>query len=196
MSGPPTKAERAEATRAALLAAARELFTEHGYAAVGTEEVVRRAKVTRGALYHHFTDKRDLFRAVFEQIESEIMAAIEDRMAGVEEPLELLRTGLRAYLDLCTDPSLTRITLVDAPSVLGWAQWREADARHALGLVSGGLQMGMDAGVLRPGPVQPLAHMLLAAIGEAGMLMATGEEDRETVESALLEIVEGLRTTE
>lgn len=190
------KAERGEATRAALMRAARELFTDRGYGGVGTEEIVRTARVTRGALYHHFADKRDLFRAVHEQIEGEVIAAIGERMAGTADAYELLVVGVRAYLDACTDSAVTRVTLVDAPSVLGWEQWREIDMRHGLGLVVGGLQGGIDAGALRPQPVRPLAHLLLGAMGEAGMMIANAPEPgaaRAEVEPALLGLLEGLR---
>lgn len=193
-----TKAEQGEATRAALVRAARELFTEHGYGGVGTEEIVRRAKLTRGALYHHFTDKKDLFRAVHEQIEAEVMAAIAEQMAAgtAADPFELLIVGTRAYLDVCTDPAITRVTLVDAPSVLGWEEWREIDMRHGLGIVIAGLQGGMDAGVLRPQPVRALAHLMLGAMGEAGMVIANAPDPdaaRAEIEPALLGVLEGLR---
>ena len=197
MEAKTTKAEQGEATRAALMRAARELFTEHGYGGVGTEEIVRRAKLTRGALYHHFTDKKDLFRAVHEQIEGEVMAAIGAQMAEADgDPLALLTIGTRAYLDVCTDPAITRVTLVDAPSVLGWEEWREIDMRHGLGIVIVGLQGGMDSGVLRPQPVRPLAHLLLGAMGEAGMVIANAADPaaaRAEVEPALLGLLEGLR---
>src|SRR5215210_5715875 len=94
--------EQAAATRDALMAAARELFEERGYGGVGTEEIVRRAGVTRGALYHHFSDKRDLFRAVHEELEQEIVAAIGATMTEVEDPRALMEAGLRAFLDACT----------------------------------------------------------------------------------------------
>jgi len=192
-----TKAEQGEATRATILRAARELFTERGYGGVGTEEIVRRAKLTRGALYHHFTDKKDLFRAVHEQIEGEVMEAIGAQMAAAEaDPLELLIVGTRAYLDVCTDPAITRVTLVDAPSVLGWEEWREIDMRHGLGIVIAGLQGGMDAGVLRRQPVRPLAHLMLGAMGEAGMVIANAvdpEAARAEVELALIGLLDGLR---
>src|SRR5215210_7495219 len=100
-----TKAEQSEATHAAILAVARDLFAEHGYAAVGTEEIVRRARVTRGALYHHFRDKRDLFRAVHEGLEAELADAIGARLGeGGGDPLELMRIGIRTFLDACTEP--------------------------------------------------------------------------------------------
>jgi AcrR family transcriptional regulator len=191
-----TKEERAQATRAALMSAARELFTERGYAAVGTEEIVGRAKVTRGALYHHFADKRDLFRAVHEEMEGEIVDAIAARMDGTADPLELLKTGTRAFLDACMDPAHAQVNLLDAPSVLGWAEWREIDMRYGMGLVTAGLQTGMDAGVLREQPVRPLAHLLLAAMGEAAMMIANSKEPqatRDEMETSLLELLEGLR---
>ena len=197
MEAKTTKAEQGEATRAALMRAARELFTEHGYGGVGTEEIVRRARVTRGALYHHFADKKDLFRAVHEQIEGEVMEAIGAEMAaGDADPFALLVVGTHAYLDVCTDPAITRVTLVDAPSVLGWEEWREIDMRHGLGIVIVGLQGGMDSGVLRPQPVRPLAHLLLGAMGEAGMVIANSpdpEAARAEIEPALLGLLDGLR---
>ena len=190
------KTEQSEVTRAALVAAARTLFTEREYSGVGTEEIVRRASVTRGALYHHFKDKRDLFRAAHEQVEEEMVAAIVAAMEGATDPVELLVAGARRFLDLCLDPTWTQIPLIDAPSVLGWREWREVDMRHGLGLISAALQGGMDAGVLRVQPVIPLAHMLLAALSEAGLMVATAADPgatREQVEPTVLGMIESLR---
>jgi AcrR family transcriptional regulator len=186
---------RGDATRDALLRAARELFAARGYAAVGTEEIVAGAGVTRGALYHHFADKRDLFRAVHEELERALVADIGARIAGIEDPRELMVSGVRAFLDACVDPAVMRIALLDAPAVLGWEEWREIDARHGLGLVSFGLQNAMDAGVLTPRPVRPLAHLLMGAMSEAAMLIANAEDPgaaRDEVEAPLLALVEGL----
>jgi len=188
--------ERGDATRAALLRTARALFAERGYAGVGTEEVVRRAGVTRGALYHHFRDKRDLFRAVYEETEHEIVAAIGARMQGVEDPVELLVTGVRAFLDACSDPVMMRIGLRDAPGVLGWEEWREIGNRHGLGLVTGGLRAAMDAGQIRRADVRTLAHVLLAALAEAALLIASADDPeaaRAEVERTLLALLDGLR---
>jgi len=176
--------------------AARHLFNERGYANAGTEEIVRQAGVTRGALYHHFADKKDLFRAVYEQIEEEVVAEIAGRMAGATDPYEALKTGTLTLLDICTDPAMARIALIDAPSVLGWAEWREIDLRYGLGLVIAGLQGGMDTGVLRPQPVRPLAHVLLGAMSEAGMMIANAEDPafaRAEVEAPLMALLDGLR---
>ncbi|WP_028936654.1 TetR/AcrR family transcriptional regulator [Pseudonocardia spinosispora] len=192
-----TREERAEATRAQLLAVARELFAARGYAGVGTEDVVRGAGLTRGALYHHFADKRELFAAVHEQLEQEIVASIGSRIATVSDPVELLLTGMTLYLDSCMEPAVLRITLLDAPTVLGWPRWREIDARYGLGLVMMALTTAMDAGALRTQPVRPLAHLLLAALAEAAQLIAHApdpEAARAEMEPTLLSILDGLRT--
>src|SRR5215208_8205470 len=103
----------ARATREALIEAALALFTENGYAGVGTEEIVGRAKVTRGALYHHFEDKRDLFRAVFERVEGDLMERIGARMEATDDPYELMLAGMRSFLDACEEPSVKQISLTD-----------------------------------------------------------------------------------
>ena len=177
----PTQAERTEATRAALIAAARALFAQRGYAAVSTTEIVDRARVTRGALYHHFKDKRALFEAVHQQLEAELVA----RIGAIDGKGNI-------FLDTCEEPTFARIALQEAPSVLGWQRWREIDARYALGLITGVLTHGMQAGELRPQPVEPTAHLLLGALGEAGLLIASGVP-REQVRAPLLALLEGLR---
>lgn len=195
-AGRDRRAERGEATRAKLVRAARELFAKRGYAQVGTSEVVRRAGVTRGALQHHFPRKKDLFRAVYEQAEQDIVDAIVAELSAKDDPLELLTGGIRLYLDACTDPGLRQIGLIDGPAVLGWEEWREIGARSALGLVSLSLQTGIDAGVLRRADVESLAHLILGALGEAGMLVANADNPRaarEQVEGSLLALLEGLR---
>ena len=193
----PSQAERTEATRAALVGAARSLFAERGYAATAAEEVVRQAGVTRGAMYHHFRDKKALFRAVHEQIEEEMVVAIGRRIAGMEDPMEILVAGLDTFLDRCLDPEVAKITLDEAPSVLGWLEWREIDARYALGLVTGVLRVAMDAGILRRQPIEPLGHLLISACGEAGLLIATADDPRaarDEVRGPLLALLEGLRS--
>jgi AcrR family transcriptional regulator len=189
---------RAASTRAELMRVARVLFGERGYAAVGTEEIVARANVTRGALYHHFADKKDLFRAVHEELEQELVASIGEQIAGIEDPWELAVTGVCAFLDACAgDPALRQIALIDAPAVLGWEEWREIDARYGLGLVTFGLRNGMDASVFREREVTPLAHLLIGAMTEAALMVANAsdpEAARRKAEPALLALLEGLRS--
>ena len=170
---PPTrKAEQSEATRAALVAIARRLFAERGYAKVGTEEIVRAAGVTRGALYHHFSGKEDLFRAVYEDVERELVEQIATGAMSAGDPFAALQAGAQAFLDACEDPGIQRIALLDAPSVLGWAQWREIGLKYGFGLVEATLEATMEAGQIARQPVKPLAHLLIGAIDEAAMLVA------------------------
>jgi AcrR family transcriptional regulator len=171
-------AERSEATRAALVAAARPLFAERGFAGVGTEEIVRAAGLTRGALYHQFADKRELFAAVFEQVEAEVtMSTARAAVAsGAADPLAVLRVGAIAWLDACSDPEVQRIVLLDGPAVLGWDGWREIAQRYGLGLVENELREAIEAGVLEPQPTRALAHVLMGAIDEAALYIATADD--------------------
>ena len=181
----------------ALLKAARELFSSRGYRAVGTNEVVERAGVTRGALYHHFHEKKDLFRAVYEEVERELVEATAAKVQGIDDPWDAVVSGISAFFDACTDPALRQIGLVDGPAVLGWAEWREIGNRYVFGLVTFGLQNAMDAGVLRQVDVKQMAHLLIGAMGEAAMVLANADDPqaaREQVESNLLILIEGLRT--
>jgi len=186
----------AKGTRAELIGAARTLFAERGYAGVGTEEIVARANVTRGALYHHFADKKDLFRAVHEELERELVESIGARIDGIEDPWELIVTGMGAFLDACTDPALRRIALIDAPVVLGWEEWREIDARYGLGLVSAALSNAMERGLFAPREVRPLAHILIGAMTEAALMIANARDPdaaRREAEPPLLALLGGLR---
>jgi AcrR family transcriptional regulator len=175
-----TQAERSAATRGALLQAARELFARDGYAATGREAIVERAGVTRGAMYHHFADKEGLFRAVFEELESEVMATVaEAAMADpalAEDPLGQLRVGSLAYLDHALDPAVQRICLLDAPAVLSPAARQEVLDACAVGLMREVLEAAVTAGALAPQPLEPLTHILLAALHEAALYVARADD--------------------
>ncbi len=174
------KAERSQETRDALISAARILFAERGFAAVTTEEIVRAARLTRGALYHHFEDKEDLFRAVYEDVERELVERIARDAMTTGTPLEAMRSGARAFLDACEDPAVQRIALLDAPSVLGWEEWREIGLKYGFGLIQATLQAAMDAGMIDTQPVRPLAHLLLGSLDEAAMLVARADDGGQT----------------
>ena len=172
-----TKAERSEATRRRLLRAARRLFAKRGYAGVGTEEIVRAAGVTRGALYHHFAGKRELLEAVYEQIEAELTEEIAaGALAAGSDPVEALRAGAEMFLDHCMEPEVQRIVLLDAPAVLGWERWREIAGSYGLGLIEGALGGAIEAGAIRRQPVKPLAHALMGALDEVAMYVARAED--------------------
>jgi len=173
-----SQAERSGATRAALIEAARRLFAERGYAGVGTEEIVRAAGVTRGALYHQFREKRELFAAVYEEIEAELAERIASGAlaANANTPLEAMRAGAEMFLAACTEPDVQRIVLIDGPSVLGWDRWREIAAAHGLGLIEATLRAAVEAGAIEEQPVRPLAHVLMGALDEGAMLVARAED--------------------
>jgi AcrR family transcriptional regulator len=168
---------RSEATRRQLVTAARALFGARGYAGVGTEEIVRAAGVTRGALYYQFRDKADLFAAVAEEVEAEIADRIAAGAAGAAaDPLAGLQVGARLFLDACAEPEVERIILLDAPAVLGWEAWRDLAGRYGLGLVQFALQSAMDTGAIVPQPVVPLAHVLVGALDECALYIARAED--------------------
>ena len=186
---------RSEATRRRLVSAARGLFGARGYAEVGTEEIVRAAGVTRGALYHQFRDKADLFAAVAEEIEAEIAEGIADTAGAGADPVGALRIGARLFLDACAEPEVERIILLDAPAVLGSEAWRDLAGRYGLGLVQFGLQAAIDAGAIVPQPVVPLSHVLVGALNECALYVARAEDPaaaREQCVAVLDRILNGL----
>ena len=170
------KAEYAEQTRRALLEAARTLFAKHGYAETPIEDVVRRARVTRGALYHHFRDKRALFEAVYEDMLREQLEAVNAAVEDVLDPWTRFQSGVASYLDSCLQPDVQRIALLEAPSVLGWEVWREIDARYSLGIMHTGFQRLIDANVIRPYPADLLVNLLVGALIEAAMAIARADD--------------------
>jgi AcrR family transcriptional regulator len=190
------KVAQSEATRAALIATARGLFAERGYAGVGTEEIVRTAGVTRGALYHHFAGKKELFEAVYEDVERQLVEQIAaSAISSATDPLAALHAGAQAFLDACEDPAVQRIALVDAPSVLGWEQWREIGLRYGFGLVRATVEAAMDAGLIERQPVDALSHLLLGAIDEGAMLIARADDGgttREEVGATVKRLLEAL----
>jgi AcrR family transcriptional regulator len=166
------KAERSEATRASLVAAARALFAERGYSGVPTEAIVQRAGVSRGALYHQFTDKEDLLRAVLHELSRELAEASATAALRETDQWKQILAAVEAFLDGCMDPAVQRIVMVDAPSVLGWDEWREIDTQYGLGLVKASLANAMETGLIERQPVDPLAHLFVGALDEAAMYIA------------------------
>jgi AcrR family transcriptional regulator len=170
----PTQAERTEATRGRLIATARRLFGEKGFAATSTEEILSEAEVSRGALYHHFSSKTDLFRATFEAVEEELTAKLlEVATAGGEtDPIKILELGFNAFLDQCVNPEVQRIVMLDAPTVLGWDTWHELDERYAFGTIKAVLALAAESGRIDADAVDSLTHLLVGAVMQAGMVVA------------------------
>lgn len=182
----PSQEDRRVATQTALLEAARPLFAERGFAAVSADEIVRAAGVTRGALHHHYGDKRGLFQAVFEQVEVEIMNDLASFVAdGVDT--DLLPRALGAFLDICEKPDVRQIALTDAPAVLGWQTWRELEAQYGLGLLIALIETSPVIDATRPAPM--LAQIVLSAVVEGALLISYADDPVTTriqVESSLV----------
>jgi AcrR family transcriptional regulator len=174
----PTQAERTEATRSRLIATARRLFALQGFAATSTEEILQEAAVSRGALYHHFPSKTDLFQATFEAVEDELTSQVLQAAGagGETDPMRILQIGFDVFLDQCRNPEVQRIVMLDGPTVLGWDLWHELDERYAFGAIKAVLSVAADIGRIQPPTVDPLAHLLLGAVMQAGMVVARAED--------------------
>jgi AcrR family transcriptional regulator len=196
------RAEHIADTRAALVQTARELFADKGYAATGTEEIVARARVTRGALYHHFGDKAGLFRAVMEAVASDLAhRLIDQQLAGATGlaggAWDQLRDGIQAFLDACDGSDFQRIVLIDGPAVLGHGAWADLVEQHGLGLLRTWLQQAIDDHQIDPLPADPLAHLLAALIGEASLYIARAADParaRRETGATIDRILTGLRS--
>jgi AcrR family transcriptional regulator len=189
---PQRQQDRSKATRATLIATARRLFAEHGYAAVPAGEIVAEAGLTRGALYHHFQDKQGLFQAVFMELEAEVEAEIKAAMAAAREPAV---AALGTFLAICERPEMIQIGLTDAPAVLGWQTWRQIEAQHGLGLITGFLRQASEQGALVTDAVDVLAKLMLSALIEAALVIANAADRssaRQQAQEALLALFAGL----
>jgi AcrR family transcriptional regulator len=196
MSRPQARGRSADRTRRALVAAARRLFVAHGYFATGTEEIVAEAKVgTRGALYHHFASKEELFLAVFHEVQGDLASAT--RVNARADALDVLTAALEQFLDASADNrDVQQIILIDGPAVLGWEQWRSLEAEYGLGAITAMLDAAVDQRAIPKQPTAPLAHMLLAAVDEAALYIANAEDRRQArnqARRALRHLLDGLR---
>lgn len=192
-----TQADRSAATRAVLVTAARSLFAERGFGGVGTEAIAQAAGVTRGALYHQFADKTELFEAVYEAVEEDIAARLAQHIldAGASDPIAVMVLGADAWLDACGEQEVQQIVLLDGPAVLGWERWREIGLRYGLGLLEGLLTHAIEVGRIPPQPVGPLAHVLVGALDEAALYITRSEDQvaaSEEIRAVIAQLVAGL----
>ena len=170
-----SQAERRAATRALLMATARRLFAAHGFNDVSNDQIVQEAGVTRGALYHHFADKTALFAAVFEEIEAEILVRIESSIAvlGPMDPIAQMREGVSTWLDICQEPEVHRVTILDAPAVLGLSRWNEIGNKYGLALALVLLENADQSRRIHDLPRAPLAQVMLGALREGATYLAS-----------------------
>jgi AcrR family transcriptional regulator len=168
--------ERRRATRDALVTAARRLFTEDGFATVSVEQLVAAAGVTRGAFYHHYRDKNEIFREAYVQLEKELSAELTARIDAAASAVDGLLSAIGWFLDVCQRPEVRQIALVDAPAVLGWQTWRQIETEYALGILTERLQAAQTEGAVLPGPVDVVAKLLFGTVLEAALSITHSPE--------------------
>ncbi|MFI7277853.1 TetR/AcrR family transcriptional regulator [Streptomyces sp. NPDC049879] len=189
------RARQRERTRRVLLREGRRLFADHGYAAVSLAQITEAAGVTKGALYHHFAGKAELFHAVLTAVQDEVgrrVAAVADQHA---DPWDRLVAGSEEFLAATTDPDTQRIMLVDGPAVLGWNEWRAMDQAASARHLHDALAALMDGGAIPRQPVAPLVHLLSGAMNEAALWLAAsaGPDDLADTTAALRRLLGALR---
>ena len=189
------KVEQGQATRRELVAIATRLFVAHGYHDTSIDAVLAEAGISRGALYHHFDGKDALFEAVLDQVEHDVAERVAKAARGIDDPVEALRAGCHAWLRLARDPTIRRVALTDAPSVVGWEKWREIDERYAFGMLKATLGAVAAQGRTRQELVEVLGHMLLAALAEVALFIARAKDSKAAIrtgQSAVDELLDGL----
>lgn len=191
------KVAQGEATRKALLDAARDLFGARGYAETSLDQIVAAAGVTKGALYHHFGGKEQLFREVFRSVKQELSRVVAAAQ-WQPDPWEALLAGCRTFIEAHTDPGLQRIVLLDGRAVLSWEAWHEVDSEYGTVILRSALRRALNHGLIEPQPLKSLATILSGSLTEACMLVANAEDPgaarREAV--AIVErVLQGLRVS-
>ncbi len=189
--------ERALATRERIVQAARELVVEHGYGGVSTGQVLQRAGVSRGGLYHHFSGKHELMAAVLEAVESDFNERLAVAVGDASNPFAALEIGVQWYLDECLrSKEVQRIGLFEGREALGWEAWRATIAPYGLQMLAGGLDAAIEAGQLERTDPLALAHMILALLHEAVTMNLYAPDplaERERTGQAVATIIAGLR---
>jgi AcrR family transcriptional regulator len=193
-----TVQERSEGTRERIVQVARELVIERGYAGLSTAEVLRRAGVSRGGLYHHFSGKAELLAAILEALELDVVAQLAEVVADAPDQLTALQTGIQWYLDECIrSTELQRIGLVEGRKALGWEAWREVISPHGLSMLSAALAAAMHDGEIATADPDVLAHLILAALHESTALILSAADqsaERQRAGLAMAVLIDGLRS--
>jgi AcrR family transcriptional regulator len=190
------RVEYSESTRQALVDNAVELFTKRGYAGTSLDEVTKRARVTKGALYHHFSGKQALFEAAFDAVENKFMTRLAEIVSAPGDPWETAIAGLRAYVRVCLEPSYQRIVIHEAPVVMGWERWREAEEHFSYGLLRTAIELLVESGEIEDMPVEITARLLFGSLSAGASTIAAASDPKKAsadVERTIVRVVEGLR---
>lgn len=188
--------EYSESTRDALVDSAVELFTKRGYAGTSLDEVAKRARVTKGALYHHFNGKQALFEAAFDTVETKAMRRLGEIVSGPGHPWETAMAGLRAYVRVCLDPAFQRIVVHEGPVVMGWARWREAEEHFSYGMIRESVTALVTSGEIEDVPIEVMSRLLYGALSAGASMIAGAADPRKASEEvawSITKVVSGLR---
>ncbi|SMD23255.1 transcriptional regulator, TetR family [Kibdelosporangium aridum] len=190
------RADYSESTKQALVDSASDLFTKNGYAATSLDAIVKRARVTKGALYHHFSGKQALFEAAFHQVETRAMAQLTKAIDGGGSPWERALDGVQEYIKVCLDPTYQRLVIREAPVVMGYERWRECEERYSFGIVRSVLESLIEAGELGDVPIEVTARMMFASLAAGAQIIAEASDPKKAsaeVFTALIHMIEGIR---
>ncbi|MGO1053214.1 TetR/AcrR family transcriptional regulator [Crossiella sp. CA198] len=192
----PRRMEYSESTRQALVDSAMELFSRKGYAGTSLDEIAARARVTKGALYHHFGGKQALFEAAFDAVETDMLARLAKIVSQPGDPWESAMAGLRAYLKVCLEPSYQRIVLHEGPVVMGWERWREAEEQFSYGLVRATVVGLAESGEIDDLPIEPMSRLMFGALAGSATQIANAADPKKASEEVGLcieRVMAGLR---
>jgi len=189
--------EYSESTREALVDSALDLFTERGYASTSLDEVAKRARVTKGALYHHFAGKQALFEAVFDQVEQGSMSRLAEILGqGTGDVWDSVMEGLRQFMKVCLEPAYQRVVIHEGPVVMGWQRWKECEDRYGFNVVRAGVELLVNSEVIEDLPVDTTARLLFGALSSGATLIAGSDDPQATSEevfATLVRLLEGHR---
>jgi AcrR family transcriptional regulator len=190
------RADYSESTKQALVDCASDLFTKNGYASTSLDAIVKRARVTKGALYHHFNGKQALFEAAFDQVETRTMDRLRKAIDNGGTPWERALAGLQEYIKVCLDPTYQRLVIREAPVVMGMERWREAEEQFSFGIVRSVLEQLVEAGEVGDIPVEVTARMMFASLSAGATIIAEATDPKKAsaeVSTALIHMIEGIR---
>lgn len=190
--------EYSEATRQGLVDSALRLFSERGYTRTSLDDVVSATRVTKGALYHHFTSKQSLFEAAYDRVEEQMQQRVISAASAAGNPWDAALAGLDAFLDFCCEPLYARMVMQEAPVALGYARWRECEEKYAYGLMQDFLKALVDTGTIVPVPLRSATQVTFAMLGGAALALAETPEGhrpqvRDEMADLLRRFLEGLR---
>lgn len=186
-----TQEERRLATRTAIIETAQGLFGSAGFDVTTMDDIAKKAGVAKGAVYHHYKNKREVFEAVFEAVSADLVATMLSKVDGDDDAVGMLVQSAQLFFDLCAEPQVSRILLQEGPAVLGHADWHRLDARHFGGLVTAALGSAMEAGAIREQPLAPLSRVILSAI-QAAAIDCASQDDFDSAAKDYLIVFRGL----